>query len=327
MLESNNSSHFTVKKTNELSQDELEQLLLLHNKTMNKKRTKKMFEDKYSYNFLGFSFHSLMITNKKIVGCNTVIPQEFSFFGKKYIFGQWCETLIDEKFRGDFSNFKSLGNIFNEELLKNNIYFIYGLPNRSLYIVSKRLLKMKDIGKLDYYVYPKKLNKFLRNYSPLNMLLCFFLKFFIFVRKIKGYNYNFPIFKIYNDNFHRSRYGSKDEYKTLTDEKFKLIYKVDINEQHNKAKIIWILDILPLSKSNLEKAVNILRNNKKNNDIDLIIYIGKLNKPPYNLIKIPDKFIKENNIFSGKILDETKIDESIFNCNNWNINSSNFDYR
>ena len=32
-------------------------------------------------------------------------------------------------------------------------------------------------------------------------------------------------------------------------------------------------------------------------------------------------------IFSGKILDETKINESIFNYKLWNINSSNFDYR
>jgi len=48
---------------------------------------------------------------------------------------------------------------------------------------------------------------------------------------------------------------------------------------------------------------------------------------PYNLIKIPDKFIKENNVFSGKILDEKKINETVFDYKLWNINSSNFDYR
>ena len=52
------------------------------------------------------------------------------------------------------NNFKKLGNILNKELLKHNIFFIYGLPNRAFYVVSKRLLGMRDIVKLDYYVYP-----------------------------------------------------------------------------------------------------------------------------------------------------------------------------
>ena len=174
MTKTDNSLFFTVKKTTELTDQEIDQLLYLNNTTMNEQRTKKNFQDKYLLNFLGFSFHALMIKNNIIVGCNTVIPQEFIFFDKKCIFGQWCETLIDKNFRGAFSNFKKLGNILNEELLKHEICFIYGLPNRALYIVSKRLLGMRDIGKLDYYAYPKKLNKFLVKYYPLNQLLCFF---------------------------------------------------------------------------------------------------------------------------------------------------------
>ena len=54
---------------------------------------------------------------------------------------------------------------------------------------------------------------------------------------------------------------------------------------------------------------------------------GKSQSIPYNLIKIPDRFIKENNIFSGKILNKELIDEKIFSKNNWNVNSSNFDYK
>ena len=325
MLEKDNTSFFIVKKTNELSSEELEQLLSLHNITMNKKRTKKQFEDKYSLNFLGFSFHALMIFNNKIVGCNTIIPQEFIFFKKKYIFGQWCETLIDNKFRGMLSNFKKLGNILNKELLKNNIYFIYGLPNRSLYIVSKRLLGMKDIVKLDYYVYPKKLNKFLIKYYPLNYLLCFFIKILIKLRFKFKTKFDYQIQKIYNNSFHQSRYNNDKDYKIFNLSDCKIIYKIDISERFNKAKIIWIVDIIPLHKSDLENAVDYLR--KKYTDIDLIIYIGKISSLPYNLIKITGNFIQENNIVSGKILDESKIDSSVFDCNNWNINSSNFDYR
>jgi len=327
MTKIDNSLFFTVKKTNELTDQEIDQLLHLNNTTMKDQRTKKNFQDKYLLNFLGFSFHALMSKNNIIVGCNTVIPQEFFFFDKKYIFGQWCETLIDKNFRGGFSNFKKLGNILNEELLKHEICFIYGLPNKALYVVSKRLLGMRDIGKLDYYVYPKKLNKFLVKYSPLNQLLCFFLKILLkFKFKSKSENnYIFPIHKLDNENFYKGRYGNRDEYTTLVKDNFKLIYKIDISNNHNGAKIIWIMDVLPLSKLNLESAVNELK--KIGDNVDLIIYIGKLKLLPNNLIKIPDKFINENNIFSGKILDEKKVNESVFDFNLWNINSSNFDYR
>ena len=85
------------------------------------------------------------------------------------------------------------------------------------------------------------------------------------------------------------------------------------------------MDVFPLTESNLKNSVNDLK--KEGKDIDLIIYIGKLKSLPHNLLKIPDKFIKENNIVSGKILDESKINSSVFNYENWNLNSSNFDYR
>ena len=74
---------FVFKKTDELKADEIKQLIKLHNETMNKERTETEFKEKYLYNFLGFSFHGLMILNGKILGCYTVIPQEFVFFSKK----------------------------------------------------------------------------------------------------------------------------------------------------------------------------------------------------------------------------------------------------
>ncbi len=325
MSEKDSKLSFAVKKTNELTEEEIDQLIKLHKLTMKQDRTKKMFEEKYLFNFLGFSFHALMIYKNKIVGCNTVIPQEFNFFDKKYIFGQWCETLIDENFRGGFSNFKKLGTIFEEVLLKNNIYFIYGLPNKALYVVSKRLLGMKDITRLNYYVYPKKLNKFLRKYFPLNILLNFLLKLILSFNFRNKTDYNFQIQKIANKDFDRSRFKDKNIYKVLKKNNYKLTYKIDISTNHNNAKIIWIMDVFPLTVSNLKNSVNDLK--KEGKDIDLIIYIGKLKSLPHNLLKIPDKFIKENNIVSGKILDESKINSSVFNYENWNLNSSNFDYR
>ena len=316
---------FVFKKTNELKADEIKQLIKLHNETMNKERTETEFKEKYLYNFLGFSFHGLMILNGKILGCYTVIPQEFVFFSKKIIFGQWCENLIHKDFRGSFMNFKKMGNIVNEQLKKFKIFFVYGLPNRSLYVVSKRLLGMKDIGKLHYYVYPNNLKKFITKFYPFNTLLGFFLKILIKIKVKINYEYKFPIHKIYNEKFHYSRYGKNKEYKFFSDQNYKLVYKIEDSKKYNNAKIIWIIDVFPLTKINLEKSVNQLINLSK--DVDLIAYIGDLDKIPNNLFKVPDSFLKRQSVFSGKILDATQIKEEVFEASNWNINLSNFDHK
>ena len=79
----NHNFTFVSKKTNQLNNEELKELIKLHNETMNDKRTEKTFKEKYLYNFLGFSFHGLMKSDGKIVGCYNVIPYEFIFFSKK----------------------------------------------------------------------------------------------------------------------------------------------------------------------------------------------------------------------------------------------------
>ena len=105
--------------------------------------------------------------------------------------------------------------------------------------------------------------------------------------------------KIYNEKFHLSRYGKNTDYKIFLDKNYKLIYKIEISKNHNNAKIIWMMDVLPLTKANLEQSINKLISLSE--DIDLIVYIGNLNKVPNNLFKVPDNFLKERNIFSGKI--------------------------
>ena len=328
MVKKESELSFKVKKTTELSVQEVEQLVALIYSTMNVTKTTTSYKDKYIHNFLGFSFHALMFEKNKIVGCNTVIPQEFNYFGKKYLFGQWCETLIDKNYRGAIFNFKRLGNILNDVLLKNDICFIYGLPNKALYIVSKRLLGMRDIGKLNYYTYPVSLKRFLIKYYPLNIIFNFFIKIYLKIKINFIDQNNFPISKINNDNFKNGRYFKSNKYKFLKKENYEAIYFFDVSKKHNSAKIIWVLDVHPLSKSNLEKTINELKKAQSDsNNLDMIIYIGCLKTVPYNMLKIPSKFVEENNIFSGKILDYKKIDEKIFNHNLWNVNSSNFDYR
>ena len=89
------------------------------------------------------------------------------------------------------------------------------------------------------------------------------------------------------------------------------------SKKYNNAKIIWIIDVFPLTKINLEKSISELVN--LNQDVDLIVYIGNLDKIPNNLYKVPDNFLKRQSIFSGKILDKSLVQEEVFRMSIWNI--------
>ncbi|MDA7891619.1 hypothetical protein N9B14_03520, partial [Akkermansiaceae bacterium] len=90
-------------------------------------------------------------------------------------------------------------------------------------------------------------------------------------------------------------------------------------------KTLYILDVHPMSKNNLESAVN-LAHQKESKNIDVILYIGLLSFKPRNLLKVPKLYEPKNIYMSGKILD-CQVRPDIFNIANWNVNLSNYDVR
>jgi len=325
MLKPDKEFVFETKKTSELNSYEIAQINELFNKTFDKKRTEEDFKKKFLNNFLNFSFHGLMKLESKIIGSYHIIPYEFVIFSEKKLFGQSVDTVIHSDFRGNVYNLKKLAKKVYDEVKKYNIFFVYGLPNEKFYLVKKKVLGWRDLGKLNYYIYPISLKKFYRKFFPINILLNLFLKTLIAIKIKTKKEYRFSIYKINNENFNKSRYNNNKNYKFFDSENYKLIYKIVENKKYNDAKIIYIIDVFPLTKENLEKSVRDLK--KLANDIDLIVYIGKLKIIPNNLLKIPDLFLKKQTYVSGTVLDSKEINESIFDISEWNINLSNFDIK
>ena len=68
-------------------------------------------------------------------------------------------------------------------------------------------------------------------------------------------------------------------------------------------KILYLIDVIPLSKENLTIISNELA--KKFLDIELIVYLGCFNSTPKDFLKFPKFLLKNQNLFSGKILDNS----------------------
>ena len=319
--------NFNFKKTKDLSTEEKSQINELYNVTfknfINKKRSIEEFLFKYESNILGFSYHGMIKINDNVIGSYNVIPGEFLYFTEKKYFGQSVDTAISNKFKGNIYNLRKLSQGVYNMMIKDNINFVYGLPNRSFYKVKKKILNWNDIGALNYYVYPVSFENFLWKLKILNYPILFFCKLYnLFNFKYKKKN-SFQIEKIGGNNFNKSRYDTS--YSILKDEKYIIVYKKVNKEKYNNAQFIYVIDIFPFSNNLLENAVKKISVKEKN--VDLIIYLDIADLKINNMIKVPNFFFKVKANVSGKIINKESVSENIFNKHNWQLNLSSFDVK
>lgn len=316
---------FVVKKTNELEIEEIKQINNLFNKSftesLTKNRSEEEFRKKFKNNIYNYSFHGMVKENSKVIGSYNVIPQEFEYLKKKKIFGLSVDTCFEKNYRGNLYNLRTIANMVYLELINDSIPFVYGQPNNKFYLVKKKVLGWKDIGKLNYYLAPVNLKKILFNSKILNLLIIKIIKLFMNIG-IKSTNTFFPnISKVSNEIFFKGRYN--EIHKKIEFNNILGFFKIVQIKKYINFKILYLIDVIPLSKKNLTIISNELA--KKFLDIELIVYLGYFNSTPKDFLKFPQFLLKNQNLFSGKILDNSVLDNEIFNLENWNVNSSNFD--
>lgn len=315
--------NFFIKKTNELTENEPSQICALFKEVFEKRMTLELFDQKFTKNCLGFSYHGLMIEEDKIVGCYSVIPYNYRFFNQEYIFGLSVDTMISEAYRGNPFNLNKMANLVYDGLKADGIPFVFCFPNDNIYLVRKKILKWQDIGQLDFYILPINIGAIKSKLAPLNVLSRMFagmINMFTGSKSASDSNYN--IEKVNNKAFREGRYD--DSYSVnMTDRDSYFVYKIYDEEG---VKTAYIIDAYPLCQSNLANAVKELYSKEKNN-IDLIIYVGHLNFKVRNLFKVPEKYRPKNVYMTGRILDDALVDERVFDIANWNVNLSNYDVR
>lgn len=311
-----------LKKTSELTSCEMQQICDLFFEVFEKNKEITDFKKQFSNTCKGYSYHGLIIEHDNIVGCYSSIPYEYNYFGQKQLFSLSVDTMLKKEYRGNPFLLKKLSTALYQEMQKDGIVFVFGFPNENIYMIRKKILKWQDIAMLDFYVLPIKIGNIKPSLKVLNSVSSFFAylvnsSLFVNFSKDKAHPEN--ISKITNQTFINQRYG--DDYKCYKDENRTFYY---INTSFEGSKVSYLVDILPLSKKNIELAVSYIRK-QHHKEIDIIMYLGNLSFTPKNLFKLPKKYHPKKVYMSGKILDKEKINTEIFSSFNWNINLSNFD--
>jgi hypothetical protein len=317
--------NYILKQSKYLSSEQVVDICNLFERIFEKKMTPNDFKKKFLSNTFKTSYHALLLSdNHKIVGCYTSIPQQYIYYGKEMTFGLSVDTMIDNEYRGNPFTLKKLANIVYDSMKDDGISFVFGFPNDNVYLVRKKILKWKDIGKLKYYILPinigaiknklKYFNFFSKAYAKiLNKLVSSELN--------TAYYNNRSIEKKIGVNYMQSRYDNS--YNIEKSGGGFLVYKIYVEDNVRTA---FIIDIYPLTKEALEFFTKSIYEKELNN-IDVILYAGDLDFSVKNLIEVPSKYEPKTVHMSGKILDSENIDERIFDINNWNVNLSNYDVR
>ena len=331
MIEDNPSDIiFLVKKTYELKEDEILELNELYNKVfgyyIKTPRNREDFITKFTSNEKKYSFHGLMKKNNKIIGSYPVIPNKFKYFDKNLYFGLVVDTVIDKNYQGNLDNLMKLNNLVYDSLRKEKIYFVYGIANKRYYQIIKRLLQYKDICALNFFAKPVRIRKRPLFAGVFNLII-FSLNFII---NTFSKNQDSTIIKknIFQNKFEGSNedFENFNNVKIVSNEKFKFAYKVNIERKFNiDLRNLYIFAIHPLSKNNISKVVNYCTKNFE--DVELIFYPKNGIEKSSNLFNLSSFFFKDKTIVSGKILENSIIDNRIFNNENWNLNLSNFDIK
>jgi hypothetical protein len=312
---------YIVKKTTELSKNEKLDICNLFRNVFNKEKTLEEFDRQFLNTYCGYSLHCVIIDTNKIVGINTIIPYKYYLNNEVKVFALSVDTMIQKEYRS-LGSFSVISKMLYKFSKNEGISIVFGFPNDVSYKIFKKILHWKDIGKLDFYILPINIGGFVSILKPLNVLsrllslfMCSSLNLSLGTEKISH-----PVIKKINDDiFLSQRYNNT--HIIQDDGSLKYVYKID---KYNQSDIIYLIDVLPLTKKNIEFSVMKLRKKYKHK-IDAILYLGNLEYRPMNLFKVPVSYQPKNIYMSCLILSDDLDNRLLCSLNEWEVNLSNMD--
>lgn len=321
---------FLCKKTTSLTTDEIVQLCELFSQTFKITSNIEKFKKQFLNNPYGFSYHGLIINDGKIVGSYSAIPFQYRFFDQKKIFALAVDTMIAEGFRGNLLAFKKMAECVYVELIKDGIPFIFGFPNKKAYLIRKKYLKWRDIGKLNFYIHPLKISPKFPFLKLIDPCVGFFSKTLNLLAGISCSLAKKPCITLQKDeDFENYRYSFYHSYSDYSEpyKKLKLngLHAHYRNENFFGITASFLIDLSAINVKSLGQIVKEIARVEFNKSA-VIFYIGNLgNMQPWNLIKIPSRLEPKQIYMSGLILDPKQIDDRIFDLSEWSVNLANFD--
>ena len=314
-----------VKKTIELSVIEWNDFTLAFNRVFKKQFTREYFEKKYLDSSLGFSLHGILYFETQIVGMFTAIPRKYIFKEQEITIALGCDAFILKEHRKDEFFLKQMSDVVFTQFTNYGFSYIISIPNKTAYLYWKYYGGWKDIGKLNYYIVPLRVSKLLGRFNFLDIFSFYFFKAtisFVTFFSLLSRKYVEKTIHIKRDQeYFAHRYTSDYIFQELPD-KGKFVYRI---YQEDSIRTAYLIDCQPLSNSNIAIALNQIIKKTKGN-IDIILFVGRIDNPPFFFLKVPSKREPREQPFIG-FSNNPLNDTDFFLIDLWEVSLANFDNR
>ena len=312
-----------VRKSSELSSDDFKQIAGLFETVFGKPRSVELLHRQYERNPFGYAWMSMLIDDGRIVGLNSYVPSYYNVNGKRKIFANSIDSMVEKPYR-DFFNFNDMIRSAYKAMAANGVDFVYGYPNDNSFPVLTKGKLMSPIGKMYTYCLPYRIGGIKPSLGALNFLSKPFVSVYSAVSSLFASPESHKcLVEKDSELYNRTRYLRGDgRYGHADLGDGYLHYKIT---NHEGVRTAFIIDIDRKSPRNFNRAVRyLLKNHSK--EFDLILYPGWLPFKNTGMIKLPRKLEPKNFNLTGKMLAKKgELPEEIWNIENWDTNLSNYD--
>ena len=240
------------------------------------------------------------------------------------MFALSVDAMIDEQHRSGPFNMVKMAKLVYEGAARDGVVFAFGFPNDQAYVFTKRVLRWRDIGELEFYALPINIGAVrasLKWADPLSRL--FSSGFVRLPRLSRPRKTDFAVEKVCDDLYRRHRYDDRHHTVALSRGGE---CTLRVCEEDDGIRALYIIDVTPLTADRLAEAVRHARDMAASR-ADLLLYVGWLPFSPQGLVRVPPSRCPRRIKMCGRILDPTRVDDRILKMANWNVNVSNFDVR
>ena len=311
----------------DLTQEEWKSYALGFNETMHRDFSPGFLRNKYIAAYKGYSCHAMLVAdNGDLVGGTTVIPCFYEREGSRLICGLAVDVFIREAYREDPLALRRMYKKLIPLLQEEGIVSVMAVPNATAYPYWKNVVKWKDVGCVNYWMLPLKAGKVLGKKGFIGGLLNFgSMIYFGLVYGVssitslidcKDKQYLYSICK--DDPYYESKFASAAYIKNES-----YIYKI---EDEDGVRTGYIIDAETDGRRSARAFFNCISAIFKNN-VDIILYVGKLGFFQTMLLRVPRKFEPKLLPLTCDLISKDEKYTDMLDINNWDFGLQNYDVR
>ncbi len=313
-----------VCTTASLTEKEWQEYISGFNEVFEKQYTKEFFLHKYTSVDGGESVHSLLYEDGCIVGGCSVLPCVYMNGDKPMKIAVACDVFIKETNRTDPLALRRMYKSLKGELKNSGYAAVIAVPNATAYPYWKNIVKWKDVGKINYWMLPVKAGNILGRFRFLNLFSIIYsysalvLSWIFPDNKSRIFQYRLSS----ASEFLSHRYD--DHCKVYDDGKVFYSYKIVSEDGVSTAYVYTAENDGQRSLKAYRKAVKAIL---RHENVDIILYIGKLDLIQPLFIKVPGRFEPKLLPLTCDFVNEELCSDDMFDIDNWDFGLINYDVR